>query len=354
MVEKVKPLPLTTRPKVSIVVPCYNYERYLAAAVTSALCQPKVEIEVIVADNGSTDNSLEVAEKLAATDDRIRIHTQVRNVDYIRNFNDGLEMATGQYAQILNADDMLTPGSITRAVALMENRPDVGFTYGSCPTFNENPPKLRTALRSWSIWDGHEWARRRYRSGSNVIRHPEALMRSSTLRAAGGYNANYPVAPDMLLWLQAAVRGNVGRVNGPDQGLFRVHGANMHLDLATEGWLTDLKGRQAVFEGLVELNLLTPVGSDDVAASRRALALRAARYASSAFDSRDSGQRKHGLAYAEFARDIWPAIEDTRRWHGVTLRKEGALPRWRSDISRVQRNLRSNVGGALNRHLRRW
>jgi len=354
MVEKVKPQPLVTRPTVSIVVPCYNYRDFLPHAVTSALEQRDVDLEVIIADNGSTDGSLEVARRLADTDSRIRIHTQPRNINYLRNFNDGLDMATGDYAQILSADDMLTPGSIARSAALLESRPDVVFTYGSCSTFDGRVPKMRTAVRNWSVWNGEDWIRSLYRSGRNVVRNPEVLMRTSTLRDSGGFNVQYPVAPDMLLWLRAASRGNVGRINGPDQALFRVHGANMHLRLATEGWLPDLKGRQVVFDTLPDLDPFAPISSEDILASRRALATRAARFACAAFDSRDIREQKLGIDYADYARSIWPEIEGTSVWHAVKIREDGTVPRWRTTVAVGQRKVRSSVGGAVNRHLRRW
>ena len=113
--EHVDPIPLRTRPRASVIVPCYNYGRFLPDAVAGALDQPGVDIEVIIADNGSTDDSLAVAERLAAADSRIRIHRRPHNIDYLENFNAGLALATGAYVQVLCADDLLAPGAISRA-----------------------------------------------------------------------------------------------------------------------------------------------------------------------------------------------------------------------------------------------
>jgi glycosyltransferase involved in cell wall biosynthesis len=352
--RQVRPQPLSTRPTVSIVVPCYNYRDFLPEAVSSALNQPGVDLEVIVADNASTDDSLDVARRLAAEDPRIRIHTQSKNINYIDNFNDGLEMAIGKYAQILSADDMLTPGSVTRAVTVMENRPDVVFTYGGCPTFDGSIPKLRSAVRSWSIYDGTDWTRALYRSGKNIIRQPEVLMRTAALRDSGGFNPDLPVAPDLLLWLRAAARGNVARINGADQALFRIHGSNMHMRFASEGWLPDLRGRQAVYDILPQLDPFAPVTPDDVAASHRALANRAAKYARAALVSRDVAQRRLGDGYVRYAEEVWPPIVHTWSWKSLVSRCDGAAPSWWAPLDEGRRNLRSTVGGAVNRHLRRW
>lgn len=353
-VQRVRPQPLTTRPKVSIVVPCYNYRDFLPDAVMSALDQPEVDLEVIIADNGSTDDSLDVARRLADTDPRIRIHTQPENINYLENFNAGLDLATGDYTQILNADDMLTPGSITRAVTVMENHRDVVFTYGDCPTFNDKPPKLRSSVRSWSIYSGPSWSRVMYRSGKNIIRQPEVLMRTAVLRESGGFNAAFPVAPDLLLWLRAATRGNVARIDGADQALYRIHGSNMHLRLATQGWLPHLKGRQAVYDVLPELEPSVPVSRDDRVASRRALAAFATRYARAELDSRDAAKRQLGVEYARYAKEVWPPIVGSRSWDGLEARCRAEVGPWWAPLAEGKRKLRTTVGGAVNRHVRRW
>lgn len=353
-VQKVRPRRLTTRPTVSIVVPCHNYGDFLPEAVSSALNQPGVDLEVIIADNGSTDDSLDVARRLADEDPRIRIHTQSANINYLKNFNAGLDLATGKYAQVLSADDMLTPGSVTRAVTLMENRPDVVFTYGGCPTFNDALPKLRTAVRSWSIYSGTAWTRAMYRSGTNIIRQPEVVMRTATLRESGGFNVDFPVAPDLLLWFRAATRGNVARIDGADQALYRIHDSNMHLRFAIEGWLPDLKGRQAVYDVLPKLEPSAPVTKDDLLASHRALATRATRYARAALESRDSAQRRLGDEYVHYAKEVWPPIAQTKSWGGLAMRSGAAEPPWWAPLSQGKRKLRSTVGGAVNRHRRKW
>jgi hypothetical protein len=351
--ERMRPQPLKRRPRVSVVVPCYNYGRYLPAAIDSALDQPDVDIEVIVADNGSTDDSLEIARKLARSDPRIRIRTQPTNINFVANFNDGLDLVTGKYTVLLNADDLLTPGSITRAVAVLESRPDVAFAYGDCPAFNEIPPKVRSVARSWSIWDGTEWTRSIYRSGRNVIRNPEVVMRTSVLEEIGGYNADHPHASDLLMWLQAAARGNVAKINGCDQGLFRVHGSNLHTRMP-EGWLTDIKNKQAIFEEFATLDPKANIGTADIHAARVALAARAARFACAAMDSPDTKQQRLGRAYACHALKTWPGIKQTRQWRRVEERMQGAVPHWRTNALNAYRSVRAIVGGAINRKLRRW
>src|SRR5689334_2494944 len=79
-----RPRPLTTRPTVSVVIPCYNYGRYLPDAVASALDQTGVDVDVLVVDDASTDGSAEVALELAREDERVDVLLHEENRGHIR------------------------------------------------------------------------------------------------------------------------------------------------------------------------------------------------------------------------------------------------------------------------------
>ena len=96
-------------PKVSVIIPCYNYGRFLPEAVKSALSQERVETEVIIVDDASTDDSGAVAERFARSDPRVTVIRHERNAGHIVAFNDGYAMATGELLARLDADDLLTP-----------------------------------------------------------------------------------------------------------------------------------------------------------------------------------------------------------------------------------------------------
>src|SRR3954451_9368464 len=107
-------------PRVSVVIPCYNYARFLPASVESALAQPGVDVDVLIVDDASTDGSGDLAEALAADHPRIRVHRSPTNRGNIATYNYGLAQVEGEYVFLLSADDMLTPGALSRAVRLME------------------------------------------------------------------------------------------------------------------------------------------------------------------------------------------------------------------------------------------
>ncbi len=167
-------------PRVSVVVPCYNYGHYLPACLESILDQPGVEVEAIVVDDASPDGSGEVAEQLGAADPRVRVIRHPLNKGHITTYNDGLEAARGDYLVLLSADDLLAPRSLARAAALLEANPSVGFVYGRAVQFSGEPPTGDAgSVRSWTIWEGHDWLRMRWRTGRNCIWSPEVMIRAS-------------------------------------------------------------------------------------------------------------------------------------------------------------------------------
>ncbi|MFT4124614.1 MAG: glycosyltransferase [Gordonia sp. (in: high G+C Gram-positive bacteria)] len=313
----------------SIVVTNFNYGDYLEAAVLSALDQSGLDIEVIIADNGSTDHSLAVAKALTSADPRIQLHTQDQNIHPLVNFNAGIDLATGQYVQVLCADDILTTDSLTRAVAVMEARPDVVFTYGSCSPFENEPPEFTPIeVSSWTIWDGDEWVRGRYRAGTNPFFHPEVLMRTTTIREVGGYNPDFRLTSDLLLWMQAALCGNVARINGPDQAFYRQHGTNLHTQINGDGWMRDFEGRQQAFDSLPKLSPSSTVGATEIDESRRALAFDAVKYACMALSSTEPETRRLGADYATYAAEVWPSITSSLRWRTIASSINGDSRLW--------------------------
>ncbi len=247
MVTRTRPRPLSTRPTVSVVVPCYNYGRYLRQCVDSVLSQEGVDVDVLIVDDASPDGSVTVARELAAEDPRVRVLEHEVNRGHIATYNDGLAQVDGEYVVLLSADDLLSAGSLARSAALLSAHPDVTFVYGFSAGFNETPPQPRTDPTSWTIWSSAEWLTEICRRGTNPVATPEVVMRGSTMRELVGYDARLPHAADFLLWLRAAARGSVGRINGADQAFYRIHGANMHVERYA-GLFLDLKERRSAFE----------------------------------------------------------------------------------------------------------
>ncbi|NPC97945.1 glycosyltransferase family 2 protein [Nocardioides sp. zg-DK7169] len=305
-----RPRPLGGSPSISVIVPCYRYGHFLPDAVASALDQPGVDVEVIVVDDASPDDSAEVAHALAVADPRVRVLVHPHNLGHIASYNDGIALARGDYISLLSADDLLTPGALTRAAALFESHPRVGLVYGYARSFTGAVPVADPQVRNWSVYPGREWLGLAARRGRCFISSPEAVVRREVL-AERGYDPRLPHSADFALWLRAAAHWDVARVNGPVQAWYRVHDANMHLTTYA-GWLTDLQERQRTFELFFAEEVL------DVAQLRshhrtalRALSREAAYRALAA---RRDGREADAVAYRRFADGLRPASEQDLAW----------------------------------------
>lgn len=306
-----KPAPLTRRPGVSVVVPCYNYGHYLPHLVTTLRAQADVDVEIIIVDDASPDGSGNVAEELAATGDDIVLVRHETNKGHIRTYNDGFMMASREYVTLVSADDLLPLGALARATALMEAHPSVGFVYGYARSFSGEAPATVGRVRSWTVWSGRSWIALSARLGRSFIASPEVVMRTEALRAVGDYDPRLPHSADLDMWLRTALHYDVGRVNGPDQAHYRVHDANMHLT-TFDGYVIDLKERRTTFDLLFEEHARD---RDDILRlrdrTRRALANEAIRRALA--DVRD-GRTDAADAFITFARETDPTIERSPWW----------------------------------------
>jgi hypothetical protein len=244
--------PLTIRPTATVVIPHYNYGQYLPMAVGSCLAQPGIDVEIIIVDDCSTDGSEAVAKTLAKKHEQVRLIQNPVNRRHIATYNTGLMEATGDYVALLSADDMLAPGSLTRACALMEANPSVGLTYGAIQIFSNTPPmQAGHSDIIWVLWGGEEWAEEVFRSGRNALYSPEAVARTSVMQQTGFYDPEHPHAGDLQMWLRLAAVSNVGFVSGVTQAFYRQHTTNMHSQVfqadQAAGMVTELQERERVF-----------------------------------------------------------------------------------------------------------
>lgn len=308
------PVALRRRPHVAVVVPCFNYGRFLPAAVGSVLAQPGVDVSVVVVDDASTDDSLEVARSLAAADPRVQVIAHESNRGPVETFNDGLAAARGDYLVRLDADDLLTPGSLARAVAVGEALPDVGLVYGHPVHFHGDPPaprRGRDRASGWTVWPGTQWLADRCADGTNVITSPEVVMRMSVVERVGGQQ---PLAHthDMEMWFRIAAFADVAYVRGCDQALHREHADSLSARKVDD--VKDLEQRLEAFEVLFA-GVVGGVPGAAVLRSTalRAVALRALEIASHRLDrGRASESVTQGLAAV--ALRAWPEVVGQPAW----------------------------------------
>ncbi len=220
---------------VDVIVPCYNYGRYLRECVESVTSQRGVEVRVLIIDDASSDNSAEVGMRLAEADSRVTFVRHTQNRGHIATYNEGLQWVNRDYTLLLSADDMLTPGALYRATSLMESHPTVGFVFGRCIRLVEGQPVERTPSGSvqcdGKVWNGFAWLKFVCKDRSWFMDSPAVLVRTQMYRTVGVFRPDLPHTADLDLWLRFAAHADVGELDA-DQAYYRIHQTNMHGSLA--------------------------------------------------------------------------------------------------------------------------
>ncbi|MBI5260248.1 MAG: glycosyltransferase family 2 protein [Bradyrhizobium sp.] len=238
-------------PKISVVIPSYNYGKYLRQCVRSAAEQSCVDHEVVIVENGSTDGSLDIARSLANEYPNVRLVSFTSNAGIVASINRCWSEVRGEYAVLLCADDLLTSGSLARSLAFMELHPNVGLIFGPADEFSgdDAPTETPYAMRGSPpvIHSGEAWITERCRSGINPIFAPEAMFRTEMLRKVGPAPPELPHTFDLYLWLRIASETDVAYLTGPLQALYRRHPSN-HSVAYRRNVLMEMQQLWAAFE----------------------------------------------------------------------------------------------------------
>jgi glycosyltransferase involved in cell wall biosynthesis len=181
-------------PLVSVIVPCYNGATFLEEAIRSALAQSYPQVEIIVVDDGSTDNSSEIAQRFP-----VRYIAQPNSgLSHARNV--GIRESKGSYLVFLDADDRLKPEAIETGLRALELRPDCALTVGDHVFISADGSHLADSCKVNPLRCHYEALLK-----SNFIEMiSSVLFRRSTFDEVGGFNALLRVAEDYELYLRIA------------------------------------------------------------------------------------------------------------------------------------------------------
>jgi glycosyltransferase involved in cell wall biosynthesis len=230
---------------IDVVIPCYNYAHFLPQCVRNVLSEDVANLRVIIIDNASTDNSVEVARQLACEDPRIEIVRHPENLGPHASFNEGIDLARADYFMILCADDLLTAGSLRYGIDLMEMDPDTSLVLGSPMEswIGEELPEIRQRPGG-SVVRGDAFVQMCCQSMINVPAHA-ILVRRSVQKKIGHYRASLPFMDDFEMVLRLATTGLVAEMGAPI-AVPRLHATNISQSLWDDR-LRVLQEREAVF-----------------------------------------------------------------------------------------------------------
>ena len=186
-------------PGVSIVTPTYNRARFIGQAVESVLAQTMPDWELLLVDDGSTDNTREVVEPYLA-DPRIHYFYQPNQGQSIAR-NNALEKARGDFIGFLDSDDLWCADKLEQQLALFENHPDVDIVHGDENMIDEQGQETsRENMRRYSGRITPQLL------ADNSVSITTALVRRGCFDEMGGFQASHGVADDYDLWLRFSSR----------------------------------------------------------------------------------------------------------------------------------------------------
>lgn len=186
-------------PLVSIAIPTYNHGRYLPAAIESVLAQDYPHVELIVLDDGSTDNTSELLSQYEAG--LFRWESQ-SNRGQSQTLNTAWEQASGELLGYLAADDILLPGAIRHSVDALQNRQEAVGTYGD--SYLVSPAGNRLRHVAAPPFDLFELVRN---AGDAGILTPAMIFRRWAIEAVGGWSSEFRREPDVDFILRLSLLG---------------------------------------------------------------------------------------------------------------------------------------------------
>jgi glycosyltransferase involved in cell wall biosynthesis len=207
--------------QISVVMPAYNAATFISQAIESVLVQTWRNFELIVIDDGSTDNTLEITEKFAAQDARVRVYTQ-SNLGFAPTLHRGIDLANNEWIFRMDADDLMRPNRMERQLAFIAEHPELAVASSLVRHIDSNN---RVIGKDSSGLLTHE-AVDRLVSANKLIgfSHPAAAFRKSAVLAVGGYRKQFWPAEDLDLWNRLVENGYKVLVQ-PEYLLdYRMHG----------------------------------------------------------------------------------------------------------------------------------
>lgn len=209
------PTIIMEEPLVTVVVPCYNHERFVQECIQSIIDQEYRNIELIIIDDGSKDDSVrKIQELLPACQSRFeRCEFRARpNKGLSATLNEALELTHGKYFSPIASDDVLYPDKLTKQVAFLESEPECLAVFGGMEAINEFSVRI-------GIWNKCK-CREIYHFDDVFLRNadtpaPSALLRTQQIKDVGGYNEKY-LAEDFYMLFKLLNNGgyvaNIGQI----------------------------------------------------------------------------------------------------------------------------------------------
>ncbi len=214
-------------PKVSVTIPCYNSERFIAETIQSVLDQTFTDFEIIIINDGSSDKTEEIVRSFAGP--RVKYFYQ-KNMGLSKTRNKLLELSSGEFIAFLDHDDVWFPHKLEKQMVLFEKNPEVVLVYSDCLVVDANGESTGRWIRQNKLYRGMVF---RELLSCNFIPLSTVVLKKTVFREVGNF-LPYRNAEEYDLFLKCASRHLFDYVDEP-LAKYRIHASNygrMHSDVA--------------------------------------------------------------------------------------------------------------------------
>ena len=195
-------------PKVSVIIPVYNREKYVGEAIDSILAQSFTNFELLLIDDGSTDGSIEIMKSY--TDPRVRLVRNEHNLGIPKTRNKGLQLARGDYIAILDSDDTALSDRLVKQVAFLDRYKDYALLGSWATQMDEEGRPLEKGKRQF-VSSGEVKSHLLFRCW---LPHSSIMVRAAILQAYG-YREQYVLCSDFDLFVRLARKHQLGHLPEP-------------------------------------------------------------------------------------------------------------------------------------------
>lgn len=233
--------------KISVVMPAYNAEEYISESIESVLKQSFEDFELIIVDDGSTDNTVEIIKSFK--NNKIVLIQKEHN-GIVDSLNIGIKRATGKYIARMDADDIMHIDRLKIQHAIMEEEPSITVCGTWMILFGEKVPTGRIIQYGNGVVGYPVIQLLR----GNFMFHPTVMMRKDFLDHHSLQYKNYPHAEDYQLWLEIAKKNGVFYIESQALLYYRVSETQVSRVKEKEQWETGLRIKQEILEYLIDQN----------------------------------------------------------------------------------------------------
>jgi GT2 family glycosyltransferase len=309
-----------TQTSVDVIVPCYNYGRYLRECIESVISQEGAGVRVLIIDDASSDETQSIGSELAKRDSRIEYRRHPSNRGHIETYNEGLQWVDSEFLLLLSADDALYRDALKTATGIMAAHPEIGFVFGKafdgqrmqdCPLIDSQDTNVYRTIQA-SEFLNHCCA-----NAHNPVPTPSAIIRSSVQKRIGNYRHDLPHTADLEMWMRLAADGQVG-ISRSVLAFHRKHSNNMTYQHQRPG-IGDLIECHKAIDSFCDTHADPSLNVSQLRdMGRKAVAWRAFWSASCQLEL---GNLTLCSSCLDLSRSMFPAIANTHQWRKMRLKR---------------------------------